>query len=84
MNGLYKTELVRARPAWPSVTEVEFQTMNWVDWWNNKRLHEALDYATPTEIEAAYYRITQRRTGAHIDNGTEPRAVHPPPGQRAR
>ncbi|WP_460781958.1 integrase core domain-containing protein, partial [Microbacterium shaanxiense] len=31
------------------------QTMNWVDWWNNKRLHEALGYATPTEVEAAYY-----------------------------
>jgi len=55
VNGLYKAELIHARPAWPSVTEVEFQTMNWVDWWNNKRLHEALDYATPTEIEAAYY-----------------------------
>lgn len=55
VNGLYKAELIHARPAWPSVTEVEFQTMNWVDWWNNRRLHEALDYATPTEIEAAYY-----------------------------
>ena len=55
VNGLYKAELIYARPAWPSVTEVEFQTMNWVDWWNNRRLHEALDYATPTETEAAYY-----------------------------
>jgi putative transposase len=55
VNGLYKAELIHARPAWPSVTEVEFQTMNWVDWWNNHRLHEALDYATPAEVEAAYY-----------------------------
>ncbi len=44
VNGLYKTELIYARPAWPSVTEVEFQTMNWVYWWNTKRLHEALIY----------------------------------------
>lgn len=55
VNGLYKAELIHARPAWPSVTEVEFQTMNWVDWWNNHRLHEALDYATPTEFETTYY-----------------------------
>lgn len=55
VNGLYKAELIHARPAWPSVTEVEFQTMNWVDWWNNRRLHEALGYATPAETEAAYY-----------------------------
>lgn len=55
VNGLYKAELIHARPAWPSVTEVEFQTMNWVDWWNNTRLHEALGYATPSEVEAAYY-----------------------------
>lgn len=32
VNGLYKTELIYARPAWPSATEVEFQTMNWVHW----------------------------------------------------
>lgn len=44
VNGLYKAELIYARPAWPSATEVEFQTMNWVHWWNTTRLHEALDY----------------------------------------
>lgn len=43
INGLYKTELIYVRPAWPAVTEVEFQTMNWVHWWNTARLHEALD-----------------------------------------
>lgn len=55
VNGLYKAELIHGRGAWPSVTEVEFQTMNWVCWWNNQRLHESLDYATPVEVEAAYY-----------------------------
>ncbi|MGH3430262.1 MAG: IS3 family transposase [Terriglobales bacterium] len=54
VNGLYKTELIHDRPAWPSVTEVEFATMNWVHWWNHQRLHQALDYATPIEIETAY------------------------------
>lgn len=55
VNGLYKAELIYARPAWPSATEVEFQTMNWVHWWNTTRLHEALDYQTPTETEASYH-----------------------------
>lgn len=55
VNGLYKAELIHARPAWPSVTEVEFQTMNGVTWWNNQRLHEALGYATPAEVETVSY-----------------------------
>lgn len=56
VNGLYKTELIHARSAWPSVTEVEFQTMNQVTWWNRDRLHAAFGYRTPDEIETAYYR----------------------------
>src|SRR5699024_8355270 len=55
VNGLYKTELIYARPAWPSAIEVEFQTMNWVHWWNTSRLHEALAYQTPAEFEADYH-----------------------------
>ncbi len=61
VNGLYKTELIYARPAWPSATEVEFETMNWVHWWNTARVHEALDYQTPAEIEANYH-----MTQAHV------------------
>ncbi len=55
VNGLYKAELIYARPAWPSVTEVEFATMNWVHWWNHDRIHESLNYRTPVEIENAYH-----------------------------
>lgn len=62
VNGLYKTELIYARPVWPSVTEVEFQTMNWVYWWNTKRLHEALIYQTPEEAEKQYYKEHARVT----------------------
>lgn len=51
LNGLYKAELIHARPAWPSVTEVESATMNSVHWWNDQRLHEALGYATSAEVE---------------------------------
>ena len=54
VNGLYKAELIHARPAWPSATNVEFATMNWVHWWNHQRLHQALNYSTPIETETAY------------------------------
>lgn len=55
VNGLYKTELIYSQPAWRSLTEVEFATMNWVHWWNTARLHEHLGHRTPAEIETAYY-----------------------------
>lgn len=60
VNGLYKAELIHARPAWPTATEVEFETMAWVHWWNNTRLHEALNYQTPTEAERTYYKTNAR------------------------
>ena len=53
VNGLYKTELIYSQP-WASLTEVEFATLNWVHWWNNERLHEALEYRTPAEIIDMY------------------------------
>ena len=53
VNGLYKSELIYSQ-SWASLTEVEFATMNWVHWWNNHRLHEALGYRTPSEIITSY------------------------------
>ena len=53
INGLYKAELIYSHP-WASLTEVEFATMNWVHWWNNERLHEALGYHTPADITDMY------------------------------
>lgn len=43
---------------WTSVVEVELATLRWVYWWNTKRLHETLDYATPQELGTEYY-LTQ-------------------------
>ena len=54
MNGLYKAELIHAKRIWESVEAVELATMGWVHWWNTARLHEALGYCTPAEVEAAY------------------------------
>jgi putative transposase len=53
--GLYKTELVHAgRRAWTSRQEVETATTAWASWFNQQRLHSALDYLSPANFEAAY------------------------------
>ena len=62
--GLFKTEAVgRGSPflAGPLriIDDVEFATMEWVDWFNNRRLHSVQDYVSPEEYEAAYYAQTQ-------------------------
>ena len=54
VNGLYKAELIHSKWIWESVQAVELATMGWVHWWNTQRLHEALGYRTPVEVEAAY------------------------------
>lgn len=59
VNGLYKSELIYSQ-AWRSCTEVEWATLNWVHWWNNTRLHEALDYATPAEAIITYNQTRAR------------------------
>lgn len=63
VNGLYKAELIHAQGPWTSVGEVELATLRWVHWWNTKRLHQALDYATPQEIETKYYLTEPINTG---------------------
>ena len=54
VNGLYKAELVCSKRLWQSVEAVEMATLGWVHWWNTTRLHQALAYRTPIEVEAAY------------------------------
>jgi putative transposase len=53
--GLYKTELIRARGPWKNVSVVEYATLEWVDWFNNRRLLEPIGYVPPAEFEAAYF-----------------------------
>jgi putative transposase len=54
--GLYKTELIRRRGPWRSLEQVELATAEWVDWWNQCRLHSADGDLPPAEYEALYYR----------------------------
>jgi len=54
--GLYKTELIRRRGPWRSLEQVELATAEWVDWWNQRRLHGADGDLPPAEYEEFYYR----------------------------
>jgi putative transposase len=53
--GLYKTELVRPRGPWKALDDLEFGTLEWVDFYNHRRLHGACGEVPPAEFEAAHY-----------------------------
>jgi putative transposase len=54
--GLYKTELVRRRSPWKGLDEVEYATLEWVDWFNHRRLLAPIGYVPPAVFEAAFHR----------------------------
>jgi transposase InsO family protein len=54
--GLYKTEVIRRRGPWRHIDAVEYATLEWVDWFNNRRLLEPIGDVPPAELELAYYR----------------------------
>lgn len=62
--GLYKTECIRTTVfhpgAYRTLSDVEYATAGWVDWYNNRRLHSSLDYQTPVEFEQAHYAALTR------------------------
>jgi putative transposase len=51
--GLYKTELIRRRGPWKGIDDVEYSTLEWVDWFNHRRLLEPVGDVPPAEFEAA-------------------------------
>jgi transposase InsO family protein len=53
--GLFKTEVIRRRGPWRNVDAVELATLDWVDWFNNRRLLEPIGNVPPAEAEARYY-----------------------------
>ena len=55
INGLYKAEVIWRRGPWPSFEQVEFAKLEWVDWFNNRRLLEPIGNIPPAEAEARYY-----------------------------
>jgi putative transposase len=54
--GLFKTELIRRRGPWKGPDDVEYSTLEWVDWFNHRRLLEPIGDVPPAEFEAAYHR----------------------------
>jgi putative transposase len=60
--GLYKTELVRQKGPWKTIDELEIATMEWVDWYNHRRLHSSIGNIPPTEYETAYYMHNESAT----------------------
>ncbi len=60
INGLFKAEVIHRRGPWRSFEAVEFATLEWVDWFNHRRLLEPIGNIPPAEAEARYYQ--QRET----------------------
>ncbi|BAI74887.1 transposase (plasmid) [Azospirillum sp. B510] len=55
VNGLYEAELIHRRGPWKSFEAVEYATLEWVDWFNNRRLLEPIGNILPAEAERRYH-----------------------------
>jgi len=62
--GLFKTEVIHPRGPWRTLDAVEYATLEWVDWFNNRRLLESLGHVPPAEYEQAYHRLTEAQAMA--------------------
>jgi putative transposase len=58
--GLYKTEVIHRRGPWRHLEAVEYATLEWVDWFNHRRLLEPIGNVPPAELEASYYHSTSQ------------------------
>lgn len=59
VNALFKTEIIRKRGPWKNLEAVEFATLEWVDWFNNRRILGPIGHVSPREHELAYYESVQ-------------------------
>jgi putative transposase len=65
INGLYKAEMIRPNGPWRSLEDVEFATLEWVDWFNHRRLLEPIGNVPPAEFEAMYFQ-QQKETATGV------------------
>ena len=85
LNSLFKAELVRGpayrRPGgWRGIDDLEFAVMEWVDWYNNDRLHSELGHVPPAEHEAAYWAGNTDQAGQHaVEQHSADTAEHDDP-----
>ena len=66
INGLYKAELIHRRAPWKTRESVELATLEWVAWFNHKRLHSSIGYIPPAEAEANYYNLLGTSAGEAV------------------
>lgn len=55
IKGLYKAEMIQRRGPWRSFEAVEYATLEWIDWFNNRLLLEPIGNIPPADAEARYY-----------------------------
>lgn len=60
INGLFKAEVIHRRGPWRNFEAVEYATLEWVDWFNNRRLLEPIGNIPPAEAEANFYAALER------------------------
>ena len=58
--GLYKTEVIHRCGPWRNIDAVEYATLEWIDWFNHRRLLEPIGNIPPAELEASYYQSTSQ------------------------
>jgi len=73
--GLFKTEVIQLKGPWRHLEAVEFATLRWVDFFNNRRLLEPIGYVPPAEYEAQYYQACA--AAVPVSRGGAQRHPHP-------
>ncbi|MFI9078325.1 integrase core domain-containing protein [Streptomyces sioyaensis] len=58
--GLFKTELIKTRRPWKTLSDVELATAEYVDWYNHRRLHGEMSHVPPVEYENSHYLSTTK------------------------
>ncbi len=65
--GAFKTEVIRQKGQWKSIDDMEFATLDWVCWYNEKRLYEPLGHIPPAEFQQMYYQNQSGLVGAGLN-----------------
>jgi putative transposase len=65
--GLYKAEVIRRRGPWKGIDDVEYATLEWVDWFNHRRLLEPIGDVPPADFEDVYRRREDSRAAVRLN-----------------
>jgi len=78
-SGLYKTELIRKQGPWRALEDVEFATLDWVDWFNNRRLREPIGHVPlQGKVNFSVGDHCRLQSERQLPPGTPPHTVGPP------